>query len=90
MIRSTGPGECAAHRANAGEHRAGASAPSAGQSPGRLFPLPQAAAEIGRPPAAGHRARTAGAGDQKDRGHVAAPAPAGDLQRHVLKIAERI
>lgn len=47
VIRPTRPGECGAHRANAGEHCARATAPSAGQSPRRRFPLPQAPAETG-------------------------------------------
>ncbi|XP_017904393.1 PREDICTED: peroxisome proliferator-activated receptor alpha isoform X1 [Capra hircus] len=46
--------------------------------------------EDGRPAAAGHGARTAGAGDQEDGvGRRPAPAAAGDLQRHVLTARAR-
>lgn len=83
--RPPGPGERGEHRAHAGEHRARAAAPPAGQPPGRRIPLPQAAAETRRPAATGHRARAARAGDQEDRGHSAASATAGNIQGHVLR-----
>lgn len=86
--RSTGPGECHAYWGDAGEHCAHPTAPPAGQSSGRHFPLSQAAAKTSWPSAAGYWACTVGAGDQKDRGYLAAPSPAGDLPRHVLRIIE--
>lgn len=70
--------------AAAGEHRSGSPLPPAGQPPRRHLPVPQTAAEAGRPAGAGDGARSAGPGDQDDGGHLAAPAAAGNLQRHVL------
>lgn len=79
------PGGRASGGAAAGEHRPSAAAPPAGQPPRRQLPVPQTAAETGRPEGAGHRARSVGAGHQENRGRVASPAPAGDIQGHVLR-----
>lgn len=85
VTRPSRPSERDKHRAHAGEHCARAAAPPAGQPPGRRIPFPEAAAETRWPAAAGHWARAASAGDQEDRGHIAAPTTAGNLQRHVLR-----
>ncbi|XP_016077698.1 PREDICTED: peroxisome proliferator-activated receptor alpha isoform X1 [Miniopterus natalensis] len=87
LRRSPWPPQRRADREDAGGHRARAQAPPAKQPPRRGLSLPETSAEDGGPAAAGHRARAAGAGHQEDRvGRGAAPAAAGDLQGHVLRL----
>ncbi|CAF99979.1 unnamed protein product [Tetraodon nigroviridis] len=86
LRRPARPGGRAFGGAAAGKHRSSAATPPVDQPPQRQLLVPQAAAEAGGPAGAGHRARSAGGGDQENGGHVAAPAAAGDLQRHVLTV----
>lgn len=71
-------------RAHPGEHHPRLTAPPVVQPPRQRLALSQAAAETGRPAAAGDGARRAGPGDQQDGRLFTPPASAGDLQRHVL------
>lgn len=84
-FRPPRPGRRAFSGAAAGKHHSSTTAPPAGQPPRRQLPVPQTAAETGRPPGAGHGARSAGAGNQENGGHITAPAPARDIQGHVLR-----
>ncbi|CAG07471.1 unnamed protein product, partial [Tetraodon nigroviridis] len=71
--------------AEPGQHPAGPGPPPPSQPLGLSLPLPQAAAEDGRPPPAGDGERPPGSENQKDGvGDLAAPSAAGDLQGHVL------
>lgn len=78
-----------ADRAHPGEHHPRPAAPPVVQPPRQRLTLSQAAAETGRPAAAGDGARGAGPGDQQDGGRFTPPASAGDLQGHVLTLNRR-
>ncbi len=78
-----------ADRAHPGEHHPRPAAPPVVQPPRQHLTLSQAAAETGRPAAAGDGARGAGPGDQQDGGRFTPPASAGDLQGHVLTLKHR-
>lgn len=71
-------------RAHPREHNSCPTAPTVVQPPRQQLALSQAAAETGRPAAAGDGARGAGPGDQEDGRRFTPSSSAGDLQRHVL------
>lgn len=91
LPRSSRANKREAGGAVSGQHPAGPGPPPTSEPLWLRLPLPQAAAEDGRPPSAGHRERSPGSKNQKDWVGDLAPSPTTrDLQRHVLALSSKV